>query len=842
MKNLLTIALLLAAVLFSGGAYSQIKGEAACQKFLQEDFFKKLNDWSAAACAPNPSAEEISRRYSAVAQVLAVDKIGDVADVVSAANTYNDGWVGFFRHAADDRQPFHCALVSARAICESRHGVWMQVEYELKYNGKVTVVYNYMSVLNLPFGSMVNMVSANPPNDCVFDPASYITVSGRVVDDLGNSVMDYQVAVKNTYTAKVPNYDVKIRNESFYIENVPPFSSLEFTKPGYEPLVVPVNNKADLQILKMKKAPILLIDVQGQVVDDLGNQLSGFKITLADTALSASDYKTSIKNNTFSIGKISVKSVITFTKPGYDTMEVAVDGRTDLGMVKLSKTPVTEIRVSGKLLDEIGNPLTNFMVMVKDSTVEDYFVTFRDENFTIGDIPYDATLLVTKLGYDTLEVPVDYRTDVGMLKIKRLPLSIISVTGKVVDEIGNSITNFNVVVTDTSGLPANTGAVAIKHDVFTIDRIPIDGTFVVSKPGYEPLEVEVRNRLDVGVLKLKPAPLPIIRVTGKVLDEFGNSLSDFMIRVQDTANKPRSYYEISSRNENFVVGKAPFNAVLTVSKPGYETIDVEIDNRADLGVLKLAKAPTPASMIQGSYTETVNHVPFNMVFVQGGSFIMGASDEQASDAGFLEKPAHKVTLGDYLMSQTEVTLRLWKAVMGGAPAGMSGMDTSASANNMPVVNVSWHECLAFVKKLAAITGKPYCLPTEAEWEYAARGGAMSRGYKYSGGNRIDDLAWYESNSDRKAHAVGLKQPNEIDLYDMSGNVWEWCQDVYRDYDAPDYNPTPAAVEPGESFIYRGGGFGNDAGYSRVSYRHYLSPDFRNNSLGFRVAVKHTFWK
>jgi formylglycine-generating enzyme required for sulfatase activity len=171
---------------------------------------------------------------------------------------------------------------------------------------------------------------------------------------------------------------------------------------------------------------------------------------------------------------------------------------------------------------------------------------------------------------------------------------------------------------------------------------------------------------------------------------------------------------------------------------------------------------------------TVNGVSFTMVKVDGGTFKMGATSEQGSDAEEDEKPAHSVTLSSYWIGQTEVTKALWNAVMGTNPSLSKG-------DELPVENVSWKDCQKFIKKLNQLTGETFRLPTEAEWEYAARGGNKSKGYKYSGSNDLGTVAWSSNNSLPKTHPVATKQPNELGIYDMSGNVYEWCNDYYDSY-------------------------------------------------------------
>ena len=224
----------------------------------------------------------------------------------------------------------------------------------------------------------------------------------------------------------------------------------------------------------------------------------------------------------------------------------------------------------------------------------------------------------------------------------------------------------------------------------------------------------------------------------------------------------------------------------------------------------------------------VNGVQFNMVVVDGGTFTMGATPEQGSDAQVEEKPAHQVTLSDYYIGETEVTQALWQAVMGKNPSKFKG-------ENNPVENVSWEKCQEFLKKLNALTGKNFRLPTEAEWEFAARGGTKSRGYKYCGGNTIDDVGWYDGNSRSETHPVKTKQPNELGIYDMSGNVWEWCQDLYGSYGS-DAQTNPTGPMGGSNRVYRGGSWNYSAGICRSARRLYSDSGNRYYNLGLRLVL------
>lgn len=217
-----------------------------------------------------------------------------------------------------------------------------------------------------------------------------------------------------------------------------------------------------------------------------------------------------------------------------------------------------------------------------------------------------------------------------------------------------------------------------------------------------------------------------------------------------------------------------------------------------------------------------------MVRVEAGTFTMGATPEM-KDPYDDEKPTHQVTLtNDYYIGKYEVTQALWKAVMGNNPSRFKG-------DNLPVETVTWNDCQKFISKLNRITGKKFRLPTEAEWEYAARGGNKSRGYQYSGSNNLSDVAWYEDNSDSKTHAVGSKQANELGIYDMSGNVWEWCQDRYGRYSkSSQTNPTGATS--GSFRVRRGGSWNFTARICRSSYRNESLPSLRNSDLGFRLVL------
>jgi formylglycine-generating enzyme required for sulfatase activity len=250
------------------------------------------------------------------------------------------------------------------------------------------------------------------------------------------------------------------------------------------------------------------------------------------------------------------------------------------------------------------------------------------------------------------------------------------------------------------------------------------------------------------------------------------------------------------------------------------------DVNAIIDIILNGSTPAPS----GIETITVNGVSFNMVMVEGGTFTMGATPEQVEAmAHYNEYPDHQVTLSSYCIGETEVTQALWQAVMGSNPSSFIG-----DLNN-PVEMVSWDDCQGFVDKLNQMTGKTFRLPTEAEWEFAARGGNKRHGYIYAGSDNIDEVAWYWSNSDDKTHPVATKKANELGLYDMSGNVYEWCQDFFGYYSSEDQiNPTGPVS--GYSRIFRGGSWYSDTRDCRVSYRYYNIPDGCWYSVGLRLAM------
>jgi formylglycine-generating enzyme required for sulfatase activity len=305
-----------------------------------------------------------------------------------------------------------------------------------------------------------------------------------------------------------------------------------------------------------------------------------------------------------------------------------------------------------------------------------------------------------------------------------------------------------------------------------------------------------------------------------------------------------------------------------------------------LALLVAAPALVFAQQTQSPLTITVKGVSFKMIRVQGGTFTMGCTSEQGSDCDGDEKPSHTVTLSTYYIGETEVTQELWKAVMGDNPSYFKPTEnktdvsrcsydafvadiqklnakkpgsmrvptrqewdaamvtvTKSGSLKRPVENVSWEDCQEFIRRLNELTGKKFRLPTEAEWEFAARGGTKSAGYKYSGSNDLNSVAWYWDNAGTKGksspdygtHVVKTKKPNELGIYDMSGNVYEWCSDWHGDYtDAAQTNPKGASS--GSDRVRRGGGWDDGARRCRSSDRSYCTPDYRFYYLGLRLVL------
>jgi len=253
----------------------------------------------------------------------------------------------------------------------------------------------------------------------------------------------------------------------------------------------------------------------------------------------------------------------------------------------------------------------------------------------------------------------------------------------------------------------------------------------------------------------------------------------------------------------------------------YDRYEVPVEAEADLsGGRSWKLKPKAFNFLKG-----VVYIP--MQSVSGDKFNMGCTSEQGSNCYNKEKPPHNVTISSFLIGRYPITQVQWKQVMGKNPSEFKG-------DSLPVENVSWNDVQSFIKKLNSKSGKKYRLPTEAEWEYAARGGVKSKGLVYAGSNNIDDVAWYTLNSDDKTQTVGTKRPNELGIYDMSGNVWEWVNDRFGEYSGAS-ETDPKGPSFGSTRVNRGGSWDDDARLIRVTSRGDNTPESRFNSLGFRLV-------
>lgn len=277
--------------------------------------------------------------------------------------------------------------------------------------------------------------------------------------------------------------------------------------------------------------------------------------------------------------------------------------------------------------------------------------------------------------------------------------------------------------------------------------------------------------------------------------------------------------------------KAPADSPQAVDAAALNALLKSIDARLARIEDKLGIVPPDPT----TQSFTANGVSFNMKLVEAGTFEMGQSAD-----GNNVTPVHSVTISqDYYIGETEVTQALWKAVTGYSPTS-DGSQWSSSygyglGDNYPAYYISWNDCQDFITKLNAATGQTFRLPTEAEWEYAAKGGNKSQGYTYSGSNTIDDVAWYSSNSSSKTHPVATKASNELGIYDMSGNVWEWCSDWYGSYSSTAVTD-PTGATSGSYRVQRGGSWGSDATYCRTAFRAVSNPASRGYYIGFRLCL------
>ena len=296
----------------------------------------------------------------------------------------------------------------------------------------------------------------------------------------------------------------------------------------------------------------------------------------------------------------------------------------------------------------------------------------------------------------------------------------------------------------------------------------------------------------------------------------------------------------TGRIENTAKPKVASTSDDSMEKACGEVVSELLGGARRSGTAQLSPSGHADSSVGQDLTETAYGLNLRMVYVEGGTFTMGSTSEQGGEAYSDESPIRQVTVGPFYMGMLEVTQGQWEKVMG---TGISQQRNKADPRwtlsgvgpDYPMYYVSWEEAKEFCLRLSRQTGKTYRLPTEAEWEYAARGGRKNEGTKYSGGWNLDDVGWYTGNSGSSTHVCGTKRSNALGLYDMSGNVWEWCEDWYGPYLSYDTD-NPRGASQGSDRVARGGSWYNDARFCRVSYRGSYTPSYRSHFLGFRVVL------
>ena len=313
-----------------------------------------------------------------------------------------------------------------------------------------------------------------------------------------------------------------------------------------------------------------------------------------------------------------------------------------------------------------------------------------------------------------------------------------------------------------------------------------------------------------------------IIIAAKILDvETGGVMSSTPPAV--APKDPMKMAEACIRcSQTLVGGKVPTRTTTTTtySQTGY------------------ASQPAPAA--NQDFTETAWGVNMKMIWVEGGDFLMGCTSEQGGDCSSDEQNVRRVTVDGFYIGMLEVTQSQWEKVVGTSiyqqKTKADYSNTYGVGSDYPMYYVSWDEAMEFCRLLSNKTGKTYTLPTEAQWEYAARGGNKNEGAKYAGSNMIDAVAWYTDNSGSSTHIVGSKRANALGIYDMSGNVWEWCKDWYASsYVSYDTN-NPVGPSSGSYRVNRGGSWDSSASDCRVANRNNYSPGDRSNGLGLRVVL------
>ena len=421
--------------------------------------------------------------------------------------------------------------------------------------------------------------------------------------------------------------------------------------------------------------------------------------------------------------------------------------------------------------------------------------------------------------------------------------------GSYSEELGEGIYDIEVSLANHRSVMRQIEVVAKQPQTLTIEPTPIYGMLdIMTNPMYANVTINGKSYGDtplsiekmlIGDYEVVLSKTGYASVTKRVSITEGTQST---IEATLPQGREMTISSDASGDEVFVdgtkVGVTPLTTNLAFGNHTIELHRAGKTTKADVNITTSGKEkeivlsflmPRWSANVTASQKAVLQKLIDSMVSVEGGTFTMGATSEQGSDAYSSEEPAHQVTLSDYMIGKTEVTQEVWQAVMGSNPSNFSG-------NNLPVEKVSWNDCQEFIKKLNSLTGLNFRLPTEAEWEYAARGGNKSKGYKYSGSNDIGSVAWYTSTTHNSGtKPVATNAPNELGLYDMSGNVYEWCSDWNGDYSSSSQT-NPKGPSSGSNRVIRGGSWSDEARDCRVSNRYSGSLDLRGSFLGLRLAL------
>jgi len=454
--------------------------------------------------------------------------------------------------------------------------------------------------------------------------------------------------------------------------------------------------------------------------------------------------------------------------------------------------------------------------------VEPVMVTIKSE-------PTGANIFIDDVGkgktnYQPFQFPGTYNLRLSLSKYETIEETI------TVTETGNNIFAYNLekrtVILKINTTPSNCDIYINNEKLNGSSKEVAAGRYriEVSKDGY------FSNSRTIDVVKGKNVTesFTLTQKTGKL--QFAIQPMEAKVTLKK-GNSTVQSWSGSKYLSNLPIGNYKITAICSGYKTDTKQLKIELDTTARLD-MALEKGTSTAS-----FDSTQND---DMIFVQGGTFQMGSNSGDSD-----EKPIHTVTVSGFYIGKYEVTQKEWKEVMGNNPSNWKGDD-------LPVEKVSWYDAVEFCNKKSKAEGLTPCysgsgknikcdfsangyrLPTEAEWEYAARGGNKSNGYKYSGSNTIGNVAWYDSNSNKKTHTVGKKQSNELGIYDMSGNVWEWCWDWKGSYGSSSQK-NPRGASSSSYRVRRGGSWFYFAKICRVAHRYYFYPDSSSINLGFRLA-------